>query len=765
VEPSKRVYSSANQTFHVHGKLFLSATVLSENRCGRDPKELGSQQQHQVLTVDFNSTVCRSTLKTDVSELVFEDCVPGGVFVKDFSIWNISEIPCTFQLRVKNVAVGHPILALTDYDTGLPVSDGDIKSCAHRRIRVTYKPRDVGDFSYFVQLDNMFDSRNSKSIPIQCLVNPEQQQEGLLVTGVGEDGVLDFGACYSGNGTCQMLTLRNITPEALVVNLGSDYAPGDQVAFYRQTDLDLLSPDSKARLKDVVSYDEDGVLDTDEAHAATVLLDKLGNSVSPSVRLNKKSRVEVISLGRGEEKNLLVWLYPAGASDESKAARLQRRSFRISLKCAEKKGYTKQRFSKIIQCKAQVCTSIVKLSSLELNFGDCNIGSAKSSSVQILNLSDLPALVSSYVTSTIISLKSNAERVSIPPRETHSLEIDLVPLKTNLKYRKQIRVDNLFNKDNNQVLEVRAKIMDRHHVLFHSLFYKLKTPSSNNFLDFDGVVVNNPSVKLLSVENITDKKLTLGFNTSMREELGIYQLKDESLEEDGILEFGDTCSLVSEGSEEDYYDHRKRAYTASVNKEKILETLEESQPRLSKAIVDSAPFPVQQGHVKTMPPRHPFSTSDKRTRIRGFDRMSLDLGTSRLSSNMASNALEAGVLVPVAIPGQAKSQDDSAANVKPFSSSAPDHSGVRSLKRAQSHLTLGGGGTEDARKNVRSPLHEDSSQEECIADVLNRLGSTSLSSVSLADDDAVKKVGVCSNSNSKAQSVLYVKGNTRGYFL
>ncbi len=145
-------------------------------------------------------------------------------------------------------------------------------------------------------------------------MNPEQQQEGLLVTGVGEDGVLDFGACYSGNGTCQMLTLRNITPEvllwllyvlwvlkcfwelqkfsavsfewviiifmleslqALVVNLGSDYAPGDQLAFYRQTDLDLLSPDSKARLKDVVSYDEDGVLDTDEARAATVLLDKL----------------------------------------------------------------------------------------------------------------------------------------------------------------------------------------------------------------------------------------------------------------------------------------------------------------------------------------------------------------------------------------------------------------------------------------------------------------------------------------------------------
>lgn len=44
-------------------------------------------------------------------------------------------------------------------------------------------------------------------------VNPEQRQEGLLVTGVGEDGVLDFGDCYSGNGTCQLLTLRNVTQE------------------------------------------------------------------------------------------------------------------------------------------------------------------------------------------------------------------------------------------------------------------------------------------------------------------------------------------------------------------------------------------------------------------------------------------------------------------------------------------------------------------------------------------------------------------------
>lgn len=127
----------------------------------------------------------------------------------------------------------------------------------------------------------------------------------------------------------------------------------------------------------------------------------------------------------------------------------------------------------------------MKLSTQEVNFGDCNVGSTKALSVQIHNLSDLPALITPYVTSTILSIKDQAERISIPARQTHSLDLDLVPLKINHKYRKQIRVDNLLNKENSQLLEVRAKIMDRHHVLFHSVYYKLQTPSSSNFLTFD----------------------------------------------------------------------------------------------------------------------------------------------------------------------------------------------------------------------------------------------------------------------------------------
>lgn len=66
---------------------------------------------------------------------------------------------------------GLQVLDLTDYDTGLPVSRGDIKSFSHRRIRVTYKPKDVGDFTYIVHLQNNYDERNSKSVPFRCIVS------------------------------------------------------------------------------------------------------------------------------------------------------------------------------------------------------------------------------------------------------------------------------------------------------------------------------------------------------------------------------------------------------------------------------------------------------------------------------------------------------------------------------------------------------------------------------------------------------------------
>lgn len=106
-EPPKRVNADANQAFHVNGKLTFSATVL------RDGAGLVREEpvisKIQDVVVQFTSMVCRSVLRTDVSEIVFEDCVPGGVFVKDLSIWNLSEIPGSFELHVKTGHSEQPV--------------------------------------------------------------------------------------------------------------------------------------------------------------------------------------------------------------------------------------------------------------------------------------------------------------------------------------------------------------------------------------------------------------------------------------------------------------------------------------------------------------------------------------------------------------------------------------------------------------------------------------------------------------------------------
>lgn len=74
------------------------------------------------------------------------------------------------------------VFDLTDYDTGLPISRGEIKSFSHRRVRVTYKPKDVGDFAYVIHLQNNYDERNSKSLPLRCIVSlsPTQSKSLLL---------------------------------------------------------------------------------------------------------------------------------------------------------------------------------------------------------------------------------------------------------------------------------------------------------------------------------------------------------------------------------------------------------------------------------------------------------------------------------------------------------------------------------------------------------------------------------------------------------
>jgi len=70
---------------------------------------------------------------------------------------------------------------------------------------------------------------------------------------------------------------------------------------------------------------------------------------------------------------------------------------------------------------------------------------------------------------------------------------------------------------------------------------------------------------MLSIENITDKKLVLDINSNMPEDLGIYTLQDNSSSEYEDLGVGDVCSLSSEASEEEVHENRKRYFTCLIS--------------------------------------------------------------------------------------------------------------------------------------------------------------------------------------------------------
>ena len=97
-------------------------------------------------------------------------------------------------------------------------------------------------------------------------------------------------------------------------------------------------------------------------------------------------------------------------------------------------------------------------------------------------------------------------------------------------FSKQLTMENHCNTFNDQVVDIRAKNLDQHGLLFHSHFYRMvhlspalsntsSTPSATprfastlvNFITFRDTVVNQPSLRALLLHNVTSAPLVLQF--------------------------------------------------------------------------------------------------------------------------------------------------------------------------------------------------------------------------------------------------------------
>lgn len=176
---------------------------------------------------------------------------------------------------------------------------------------------------------------------------------------------------------------KDITEDTLDIDFSS--SAEDEITFHLQTETDYNSP--RATEQGTTRFTRFGSLN---GKTISNFLSSSGSTPVP----NKTATIEELSLNPGAERMIVVWYSPRrepGLPD-SKSARLQPRSFRLQLRYKSSSS-SKLKGKKTIKVNSQVCTSLVRVQPIEINLGECNIGTSTSAVVHLTNLSDLPAHV------------------------------------------------------------------------------------------------------------------------------------------------------------------------------------------------------------------------------------------------------------------------------------------------------------------------------------------------------------------------------------
>jgi hypothetical protein len=161
----ERAHLSETSCFVLSGRLILQPSFMDGSVSSRLPIP--------EMLVPLQGQVCRSLLRLDVKELHFDDCVPGGSFVKDFTVWNRSEIPLLFKLvsPMTPLSENKELLVCTDYNSGYVIGDKTLQAAAygHVRIRVTYRPTDVSVHHMWANAGAALLTRSAWTFTVLCL--------------------------------------------------------------------------------------------------------------------------------------------------------------------------------------------------------------------------------------------------------------------------------------------------------------------------------------------------------------------------------------------------------------------------------------------------------------------------------------------------------------------------------------------------------------------------------------------------------------------
>ncbi|CEP19501.1 hypothetical protein [Parasitella parasitica] len=546
------------------------------------------------LSVDFYATVCQSVLVADELDtgLIFEDSIVEETYIRDVTIRNLSAIDLHWRLNTLDLNrqqqhgnSDDDWLQFVDACTFTTL--GSLKPIAPFSMytfRVVFTPKEVGKFSYNLQIENVNDVENIVQTQIHANTKRFMHRETLVVK---SGNILDFGDCISGNWSMQQIVLNNVSEssvevhftveggvemafnvkakhqdqederDAMIMSNATTSVSTNASTLEKQLNAPQLSttpgglfatrPASPSVSHKTFSSQEDYASSTTNSYASTGTRDmtyvdidmwaafnemySLNNNTSPlsTARQNQEleentTNIEDIILKPGVEKIIQVSYRPAKSELNSVNAGqlIRQNNFGILLEYRPNKS-AKPKELKLIQCKAKTCTSFVSVRPQTVDFGDTDVGAQKSQTISITNLSEICAHVELVFESKVISCTQG--ELLIQPKSTVELKLDIYPRKINTSYKRQIKLVNYLNRDNDQIIEVCSKNVDNHRVTFHSLFYQLLTPTGANFLDFGPIALNSPAIRTCTLINVKDAPLLLGISTSSPEEIVIYTKK------------------------------------------------------------------------------------------------------------------------------------------------------------------------------------------------------------------------------------------------
>lgn len=461
-----------------------------------------------------------------------------------------------------------------------PFAPFSLPQHASRTLDIELRPRMAcADFEQVVTLANLHVQSRRLRVLVRANILGIATDDALGLN----DSSLDFGDCAGGQWTRQVLILKNNADAVLDVVLSADAgvdatfqladvasirdaedsdapaddvpeAPAQEAATMRElvmrqnarTEEDVSSTTSQdgsrpaspsIEIQSIPSAASAPPTNAPSSRVASYSASALAPSQGGAIRRlhdpmqmlrggeQQHNQVDNLLLRPGSQSRVVVsHRPPAEPVDETySAGRLKDTAFNIFLDYARSSGSARSsggRERRTVVCHTRTCTPFVSVSPKMVDFGVASVGTRKSAQISVVNHSDLSTRIAMRFVSKVLSMYM--DEVTVPARQSVDLRIDFFPRRVNNSYRKQITVANLLNRTNDQIFEVRSHNVDPQRVSFHSLFYRILTPSGSNFVDFGDVNINSPRVRSFTIDNLCRTRLTLELTVAHPEDLVLY---------------------------------------------------------------------------------------------------------------------------------------------------------------------------------------------------------------------------------------------------